>query len=692
MLRQSSLLRAGLAALAASGTLLSSGAFAVPTEVPAAPAAYARGRILVRFRQNVPAARGAALASALGGRSVAALRASGMQVVQLPQGVDEQTAVRAFAARPEVESAQLDRAFPPERLPNDPYYASAWHLAKIGGPSAWDVTTGDAGVTIAILDSGVDGTHPDLAGRMVPGWNFYDNNSNTSDVQGHGTNVAGAAAAATNNGAGVAAVAWNCRLMPVRVTDTGGYAYESTLSKGLEFAANNGARVANLSFAVSSSVIVKSAAQYFQSKGGVVTVSAGNASTFDSSADNPYVLTVSATDSSDNKASWSNTGNNVDLAAPGVSIYTTARGGGYLMKSGTSFSAPVVAGVAALMLSANPALTPAEVEQALEQGALDRGTAGWDTDFGWGRVNAAEALRLSGGSTPGDQEPPTVSLTAPAAGATVAGLATVSVSAADNTGVTGVDFYVNGVKQATDTTAPYSFGWSTISLANGSYALSAVAADAAGNTASAQISVNVSNAVTDTQAPSVSISSPGSGATVLGNTVIGASATDNVGVSYVDFYVDGVKLATDTAAPYSYTWNTTTLANGSHTVKVVAVDAAGNAGSAQIGVTVSNSTADTTRPTVSVTSPTAGAGVDRHLYVYVSASDNVGVKRVELFVDGRYVAAQTAAPFTTYVDTKKWSKGGHTLQVRAYDAAGNSGSSALVTVYQGIAGSGKRGK
>src|SRR5438445_434046 len=152
---------------------------------------------------------------------------------------------------------------------------------------------------------------------MLPGWNVYDNNSDTSDVYGHGTSVAGVAAATSNNGAGVASVAWGCKLLPVRISDLNGYATYSTIASGLTYAADHGARVANVSFRASDSSTVASAAQYFQSKGGVVAMAAGNESTFVSSADNPYVLTVSATDSNDALTSWSNTGNNIDLAAPG---------------------------------------------------------------------------------------------------------------------------------------------------------------------------------------------------------------------------------------------------------------------------------------------------------------------------------------------------------------------------------------
>jgi subtilisin family serine protease len=148
--------------------------------------------------------------------------------------------------------------------------------------------------------------------------------------------------------------------MPIRVSDSTGSASYSNLAAGLNWAADHGARVANISYIVSGSATVTSAAQYMQSRGGVTVSSAGNYSTFDSSADNPYILTVTATDPNDVLYSWSNTGNNVDLAAPGC-VYTTNNSGGYSSGCGTSFSAPIVAGVAALVQSVNPGLTPSQL-------------------------------------------------------------------------------------------------------------------------------------------------------------------------------------------------------------------------------------------------------------------------------------------------------------------------------------------
>jgi thermitase len=520
------------------------------------------------------------LIAAFQARDVAEIPRTGVHVLALPRGASETAFLRALQARPEVAFAELDRILPPAAVtPNDPLFPNEWHLTKIGAPTAWSATTGSGSITIAIIDTGVDSTHPDLMAKMVAGWNVYDNNADTADVYGHGTEVAGTAAAASNDGIGVASVAWGCWLMPIRVSDPTGYAYYSTIAAGLTWAADHGARVANISYVVSGSSTVTSAAQYFQSKGGVVTSSAGNYSTFDASPDNPYIMTVSATDVNDVLYSWSNTGNNVDLAAPGC-VYTTTRGGGYSSACGTSFSAPIVAAVAALVLSLQPWMLPAQVVSTLEQTTDDLGPAGWDPSYGWGRINAAKALGVSPSSA--DTQPPAVAIGAPAAGTTVSASTTIQVSASDNVGVASVSVYVDGALFATLLASPYSCVWNTTTAANGSHTIMATARDAAGNSSSTSITVTVSNASTDITPPSITITSPAPGSSVSGNVSVLVSATDNVGVVKVELYVDGVLTGTSTTAPFTTKWNTRKAAAGAHSLQAKAYDAAGNAGASPI--------------------------------------------------------------------------------------------------------------
>ena len=393
----------------------------------------------------------------------------------------------ALRRSPHFEFAEPDFIYPPALTPNDPYYSSEWHLPKIQASQAWDITTGSSSVVIAILDSGVEVSHPDLAGLLVPGWNFYSNNADTSDVTGHGTPVAGAAAAEGNNSQGVTGVSWGCRIMPIRISDTNGYASLSTIASGLTWAADQGARVANISYRASSGSTITSAAQYFQSKGGVVAVSSGNNGTFDSSTNNPYILTVGATDENDTVATFSNTGNNLDLVAPGVNIMTTASGGTYGSGTGTSFSAPVVAGVAALVVSANPALTGAQIQEIVVSSADDLGVPGWDATSGWGRLNASRAVQAATSAVSADIVPPSAAILSPPSGSRVSNSVLVQVSATDNVAVARVDLLVDGKLFSTSPSPTPTFSWITSKLAPGIHTLQAVALDLAGNRARSSV-------------------------------------------------------------------------------------------------------------------------------------------------------------------------------------------------------------
>jgi thermitase len=541
---------------------------------------FVQGRVLVKFRRGVTPGQASRVIAEAGGRKTGEISRANVSIVELPEYASEEGFVHAFRSRREVEFAELDRILPPaEMIPDDPWYTN-WegHLRRIQAPTAWSTTTGSSSVIIAILDTGVDGTHEDLAPKMTPGWNTYNNNSNASDIAGHGTAVAGTAAAASNNGIGVASVCWGCGLMPVRVSDPSGYASYSAIASGLTWAADHGARVANVSYIVSDSSTVTSAAKYFQDKGGVVTSSAGNYSAFSASADNPYILTVSATDPWDLLYDFSNTGNNIDLAAPGDS-FAPKMGGGYISTGGTSYSAPIVAGVVALVISADPNLTPAQVQGILKQSADDLGPTGWDTSYGAGRVNAARAVSMAlGGEGAADTVPPAVGFTSPAAGAALSGLVNIQVSAGDNVGVTTVSLSVDGLSVGTDTASPYAFQWDTTLAPDGAHNLTATATDAAGNSSSASITVNVSHPLIDTSPPTVVITSPGDGSKVSINVSVNVKTSDNVGVKKVELYVDGALAATSTSAPFTTKWNTKKAAAGAHSLQCKAYDGAGNAG------------------------------------------------------------------------------------------------------------------
>jgi thermitase len=296
-------------------------------------------------------------------------------------------------------------------------------------------------------------------------------------------------------------------------------------------------------------------------------------------------VAVAATDESDQLASFSSYGTWIDLTAPGTSVLTTTRGGGYGYWQGTSFSSPLVAGVAALMWSVNPNLTAATLVNLLQLNSDDLGSAGFDTTYGYGRLNAYKAVLAAQNSVSPDTSAPTVAIWNPSSGAVVAGTMQVQGSALDNVAVTKVEFYVDGQLNGSSTLAAFSFAWNTATPTNGAHTLAVKAYDAAGNAGSASLFTSVSNAtLTDTTTPAVAITSPANGAIISSAININATATDPGGIKLVYFYIDGVLCASDTVAPYSYAWDARKATRAKHTIKVTAVDSAGNSASDSISV------------------------------------------------------------------------------------------------------------
>lgn len=578
------------ASAVAAAALLSTalGAHAAPFE-KSAEGPWAKGRILVKAKPGLGASHMAEIAKEQSGQA-RRLTADGLYVIELPANASERAAVARLSRNKHLEFAELDREVPVASTANDPYFGSAWHLGQIKATTAWDVSQGN-GVTVAVIDTGVDGTHPDLSSKLVPGWNFWDNNSNASDVWGHGTGVAGAVAAATNNALGVAAVSGQARIMPIRATDTSGVGYISLIAQGINWAADNGAKVINLSFdRLWTFSAVVSAAQYAKSKGSLVVIAASNNAMDEGASQPASMIPVSATDRNDALTTFSSWGNHVAVAAPGVDIWSTTRGGGYGAWWGTSVASPVTAGVVALMWAANPSLSNNQIESLLYSTTTDLGAAGRDKYFGHGRVdaNAAVTAARNATATPADTTAPTVAIASPTASQTVSGIASVSVNAADNVGVSKVELRVNGSLLATDTAAPYAFSWDTARVANGMATLEARAYDAAGNvTASQPVAVNVANAA-DTIAPTVGIGNPANGSRVSGTVQVSVSGSDNSGAAgmRLDLSINGRQVAsTSGSGTLNFNWNTRKLAAGNYTLTATATDAAGNRTATSVTVT-----------------------------------------------------------------------------------------------------------
>jgi thermitase len=352
-------------------------------------------RILVKFKPGTPWNDIAQVHNRVGGKVESIIPEIGVHVVTVPHGQGA-TKSAAYRMQKGVRCAEMDGVAQVADVPNDQYFGEQWGMTKVQAPESWDITQGSPEISIAILDTGIDMDHPDLAAKIVSDVNFSD--SPTSDYNGHshGTHVAGIAAAISNNSIGVAGLGHDCSLMNVKVLGDDGYGYYSWIAEGIIWAADNGADVINLSVGGDSpSEVLKDAVDYAWSKGAVIVAGAGN-----NGSSSPFYpayytncIAVGATDTSDNIPSWSNHGNWVDVAAPGLSIYSTMPGGQYYYKHGTSMACPHVAGLAGLLFSTTMdangnGMLNDEVRSTIEVTCDNLGI-----DVAYGRINAYRAVQ-----------------------------------------------------------------------------------------------------------------------------------------------------------------------------------------------------------------------------------------------------------------------------------------------------------
>jgi subtilisin family serine protease len=279
-------------------------------------------------------------------------------------------------------------------IPNDPGWSSQYGLVAIRAPQGWALSTGSSSVTIAVLDSGVDLGHPDLAGKVAAGYDFVNNDNTPQDDFGHGTHVAGIAAAQGNNGLGVAGVSWGAQIMPVKVLDRFGGGSYANVAAGIVWAVDHGAQVINLSLGGAlPSLTLESAVLYAYHKGALLVAASGNGGKDQVlyPARYPQVMAVGATNFTNQPASFSNYGPEVDIAAPGENIYSLGIGGTFV-ESGTSMSAPYVSGLAAILISFIS--DAGKVRGAIESSALDVGPVGYDLYSGAGLIQMDSAIAL----------------------------------------------------------------------------------------------------------------------------------------------------------------------------------------------------------------------------------------------------------------------------------------------------------
>lgn len=367
-----------------------------------------------------------------------------LYLVTVSQTANLHDIAKAISADADIEYAQPNYLHKISAVPDDPFKSQQYYLDNIGVYEAWDYSKGAQDVIIAIIDTGVDYNHEDLADNIwknadevedgtdsdgngyvddIRGWDFVNNINNAApgedgdvpdndpmDFNGHGTNVAGCASAVTDNGTGIAGVGWNCTIMPVRAgykgSDGNGYLASGAVIQAIYYAVANGASIINASFGgIYDDFAERDAFRYAYNSGVLVVKAAGN----DNSDVPPtpgkedWVLSVSSVTSSDQKSSFSNYGTWVKVAAPGSSIYTTFRTNRYASAQGTSFSAPIVAGVAGLLKAAHPDWSPAQILMHIVDTAdnIDAANPNYSGMLGKkGRVNAAAAL-----SSPFQSEP-----------------------------------------------------------------------------------------------------------------------------------------------------------------------------------------------------------------------------------------------------------------------------------------------
>ncbi len=362
--------------------------------------------ILVKFKSGVSDQAVANIHQALGTKVKRTIKGINVQIVELPANSHVADMVSQFRARGEIQYTEPNYIVQSFFTPNDPDFSSQWNLQKINAPAAWDTTQGGFG-PIAVLDTGVDSSHPDLSGEVEGGYNFIADNTDTSDDNGHGTHVAGIIDASTNNGIGVASIGFRGTLLPVKVLDSTGAGTDGSVASGITYATDNGAKIINLSLGGSSfSQTEQDAINYATSKGVVVIAAAGNNSNNSPvyPAADSGVLAVSASDSNDNLASFSSYGSDVFVSAPGDNITSTYNNGGYAQMSGTSMAAPHLAGLLGLALSYKNSsgvnIIDAIKKTSDKVGPYSYDSNGWNQYFGYGRIDAGKLLTLLVGATP----------------------------------------------------------------------------------------------------------------------------------------------------------------------------------------------------------------------------------------------------------------------------------------------------
>lgn len=727
-----------------------------PLSVAAAPpesTAYVPGELLVKFR---PSADSKAITDAhrsIGGSVKQTISRIGVEVVSVQRG-REKTKLAEYLRNPNVEFAELNGIYRAVAMPSDPRVGEQWQYentgqtggtadADIDAFAAWDVTQGSASVAVAILDTGIDSGHVDLAGKVARSVNFT-NSSTVEDRYGHGTHVAGIVAATTNNGLGVAGTCPNCVLYNVKVLGDDGSGSWGNIAAGINWALDNGAKVINLSLGGSSgSYSLQSSINNAWAKGVVIVAAAGNSNTSSRFYPAYYsnTIAVAATTSRDLRASYSNYGNWVDVAAPGDTILSTTMNDTYGNKSGTSMAAPHVAGLAGLLWSTSYGTSNSSVRSRLQSTADT--IAGTGSLWAYGRVNACKAVA---GNCDQSSSGPVVSIASPANGTVITDVSApllVQVVATDASAAAGslnvavsIDGGAWNAAAWSAATQRYEWTWNLGGAANGPHTLRARATNAASATTTTDPSyVRIARPVAlpgafqaeDYHAFS-DLTAGNSGGAYWNDDVDKESCADGATCYSIGWVEAGEWLAYTTtiaeAGDYTFAfraatpnsnatirvlvddadvsgaiaipstggwqaWATATsgavsLPAGSHTLKLVFGYTGSNPGYLfnLNSVTVATAVAVDNPPSVEIASPASGATIAGQVGVSATASDDAGVTRVEFFVDGASIGIDPNGGDGWGVtwDSASVGDGTHALTAKATDTAGQTTTSSAVSV------------
>ncbi|MGB3477757.1 MAG: S8 family peptidase [bacterium] len=366
-----------------------------PSFVIKPPAQYVPDEVIVIFKQGSFEDNAKQITSLNNASLIQTAPHDNMYLIRISRSQPLNLVISELQKNTLVEYASPNYYVPALAVPNDPQYTNQWHLHRVAAQHGWDQTTGDSSIVLAILDTGVDPDHDEFAGKLFPGYDFINDDPEPYDDHGHGTHVAGIAAAATDNTIGIASVDWQTNIMPVKVLGEEGYGTSWTICHGIYFAADFGAKVINMSLGgYEYTAAYDSAIGYAHNHGSVVIAAAGNDNTnqpvYPGACE--HVICIAATNKDDEKATFSNYGTYIDLSAPGVGILSTVPRNQYTYYNGTSMSTPLVSGLATLIFASNPLYGPAQVESLLTTYADDLGEPGWDEYYGHGRINVFKSL------------------------------------------------------------------------------------------------------------------------------------------------------------------------------------------------------------------------------------------------------------------------------------------------------------